>query len=246
MASHRDPFRNPSSEAERLALALEGRRVGNHWEARCPAHDDHHPSLHVTSKEGQVLFKCWAGCSQASVIDALKDRRLWEEGGIFISRKPVGQLDTVTGLTLEQLAEHKKLPIDFLQRLGLTTITYERKPAVRIPYLDESGQVVSVRFRVSLAKQDGIDRFKWKTGNKVYLYGLWRLPEARKQGRIVIVEGESDCLTLWFHGIPAIGAPGASNWMAERDEPKLDGIEKIYVVVEPDQGGDTLLKRLTS
>jgi len=61
---------------------------------------------------------------------------------------------------------------------------------------------------------------------------------------VVLVEGESDCHTLWYHEIPALGIPGASNW---RDEwaTYLDGIEKVYAVIEPDQGGDTLREKLT-
>ena len=61
---------------------------------------------------------------------------------------------------------------------------------------------------------------------------------------MVLVEGESDCHTLWFHEIPALGIPGASNW---RDgwATYLDGIEKIYAIIEPDQGGDTLREKLT-
>ena len=61
---------------------------------------------------------------------------------------------------------------------------------------------------------------------------------------MVLVEGESDCHTLWYHEIPALGIPGASNW---RDEwaTYLDGIEKVYAVIEPDQGGDTLREKLT-
>ncbi len=51
---------------------LEGvRKVGNHWQARCPAHDDKKPSLSV--KEGQrgVMLKCWSGCTFAAIVDAL-------------------------------------------------------------------------------------------------------------------------------------------------------------------------------
>ena len=37
---------------------------GKGWSARCPAHDDHHPSLTVTEVEnGEILMHCHAGCS---------------------------------------------------------------------------------------------------------------------------------------------------------------------------------------
>ncbi len=64
--------------AAELALALKGRRAGRGWKAKCPAHDDHTPSLSISAgHDGIVLFKCHAGCSQPQVIDALRNRGLW-------------------------------------------------------------------------------------------------------------------------------------------------------------------------
>ena len=62
---------------------------------------------------------------------------------------------------------------------------------------------------------------------------------------VVLVEGESDCHTLWFHGIPALGIPGAANWREDRDACHLEGIEAIYVVIEPDRGGDIVRQGLS-
>jgi len=45
--------------------------------ACCPAHDDRNPSLSVSDKSGKILVKCWAGCTQEEVIDALRDLGLW-------------------------------------------------------------------------------------------------------------------------------------------------------------------------
>jgi putative DNA primase/helicase len=65
--------------AEPIAKALGGRKVGNGWIARCPAHDDRNPSLSLsTGTDGKVLLRCHAGCDQAQVIDALRARGLWE------------------------------------------------------------------------------------------------------------------------------------------------------------------------
>jgi len=131
--------------------------------------------------------------------------------------------------------------MDFLRGLGLRDVTYFEKSAIRIPYPDEEGQEAAVRFRVSL---DGSEKFRWRSGNQPLPYGLRLLEEARAVGFVVLVEGESDCHTLWFYEIPALGIPGASNW---RDgwAAHLDGIEKIYAVIEPDQGGETLREKLT-
>jgi hypothetical protein len=79
---------------------------------------------------------------------------------------------------------------------------------------------------------------------KPLLYGLWRLEEAQKAGFVWLVEGESDAHSMWFHGVPALGLPGASNWKEERDAVHLDGIYEIFVTIEPDRGGEALLKWL--
>jgi hypothetical protein len=136
----------------------------------------------------------------------------------------------------------KKLPEDFLRGLGLRDVTYFEKPAVRIPYPDEEGQEVAVRFRVSM---DGTEKFRWRSGNQPLPYGLRLLGEARAAGFVILTEGESDCHTLWFHEIPALGIPGVNSW---RDgwTAYLEGIEKIYAVIEPDQGGESFREKLTT
>lgn len=59
--------------------------LGGHWRGRqgmcrCPAHDDKNPSMHVTElRDGKILVKCFSGCENRSVIDALKGRGLWPE-----------------------------------------------------------------------------------------------------------------------------------------------------------------------
>lgn len=125
-----------------------------HGNVHCPAHTDETPSLSVTELGGRVLVRCHAGCSQEAVIAALRAKGLWPESS--------------TGLTLEELAAAKRLPVDFLQSLGVRTV-YERDlPRVRIAYLDEQGEVAAVRFRKAL---NGTERFAWRRGDKVLLYG---------------------------------------------------------------------------
>ena len=122
----------------------------------------------------------------------------------------------------------------------MSDVTLVGRPAVRIPYLSPDGEELALRFRVAL---NG-DRFRWKSGNKPYLYGLNRIGDARAAGYVVLVEGESDVHTLLHHGIPAIGLPGATNWREDRDAKYFDGIETIYIMIEPDKGGDSVRKWL--
>jgi hypothetical protein len=42
-----------------------------------------------------------------------------------------------------------------------------------------------------------------------------------------------------------LGVPGASNWRKEWVE-ALEGVAKVYAVVEPDQGGEMFWERLAA
>ena len=232
----------------------------------CPAHDDrNNPSLSLKAENGRLLLHCFAGCKPEDIVSkvGIGMQELFAEGGGGSSiplntparlhatgenphsngqnERARREARTEHGCTLKDYSEVKKLPEGFLRGLGLRDVTYFEKPAIRIPYPDEEGQESAVRFRVSL---DGTEKFRWRSGDKPSPYGLKLLEEARKAGLLVLVEGESDCHTLWFHEIPALGIPGASNWKEEWAS-HLDGIEKVYAVIEPDQGGDTLRDKLS-
>ena len=50
----------------------EARRHGTSYLARCPAHDDRHPSLSIAEGEdGRILVYCRAGCETQAVLAAL-------------------------------------------------------------------------------------------------------------------------------------------------------------------------------
>lgn len=65
--------------AAEIARQLHGRKSGRGWVALCPAHDDRNPSLSLAERDGKLLLKCFAGCEQRAVVDALKARGLWPE-----------------------------------------------------------------------------------------------------------------------------------------------------------------------
>jgi hypothetical protein len=240
----------------RVLERLKGvRKTSGGYKALCPAHDDHEPSLSVAKgDDGRALLHCFAGCSPEEVTGALglKMDELFSRDGHKAQERgaPVPQTCDATpeppSCTLEGYAEAKRLPVGFLRRLGLSQIAYAGRPAVRVPYFGESGEEGAVRLRLALEKSpERDDRFRWRKGSKPALYGLWRMGRIREAGYVVLVEGESDCHTLWYHGIHALGIPGANNWKQEWSE-RLDGIPKVYAVVEPDEGGAALEEKLTA
>src|SRR5947199_9452163 len=64
----------PSSPALDNVLAhLKGVRPSlRGWRACCPAHADRKPSLSIgLGEQGQVLLKCFAGCSHERIVEAM-------------------------------------------------------------------------------------------------------------------------------------------------------------------------------
>ncbi len=140
------------------------RETSTGWQAKCPAHDDKTPSLSIAEgDDGRVLLKCHAGCTSEAIVQAL---------GLDLR----DLFPAPPGCTLEAYAAAKRLPVEFLRSLGLSEISYGNAPAVRIPYLDTDGAEKAVQFRIGL---HGDNRFRWKSGSKPCLYGLWKLEEAR-------------------------------------------------------------------
>ena len=148
----------------------------------------------------------------------------------------------VNGVNLATLAEAKRLSVDFLKSVGCSDFKYNGQPSVKIPYYAEDGTERAVRFRLALTAAEGA-RFKWRAGDHALAYGLNRLAAIRKAGWVLVVEGESDCWTCWFHYIPALGAPGKGVWPPVWGE-NLKGLE-VYVWQEPD-AEDFVLRVLKS
>jgi len=253
MREHIDP-----AVVEAVTRAVEargGRRERSELRFTCPeaerhANGDAHPSARW--HPGKQVWRCDVCGAQGGALDLARrlgvDVPRRRRGRIEFGRTPLGTPATAQppprGCTLVAYADAKGLDAAFLQSLGLSDQRHRGGPSVRIPYLDAAGTEVAVRYRTQLERGQGVDRrFCWRTGATVAPYGLWRLDGARAAGSVVLVEGESDCQTLWQHGVPALGIPGASTWRPEWAS-HLAGIPSVYVVVEPDAGGATLRERL--
>ena len=138
--------------------------------------------------------------------------------------------------TVKDYCREKKLPEEFIRSLGIR----DGKTGITIPYKDEEGKVISNRQRYH---KDSPTRFSWARGSKVSLYGLWQLGKARRAGRVLLMEGESDCHTLWHHGIEeALGVPGATTFHGDWVE-LLRGLD-VYIHHEGDGGGDTFVNKI--
>jgi len=179
---------------------------------------------------------CFAGCSLDAICDALhiKPHELFV--GDSTRSEPVPE-----GLSLEAFAKAKALETELLRQCHVVEGQYRGKPAVLFRYRDTEGDLQAVRYRVALTG----DKFAWQRGAKPknLAYGEWWLPQWREKGRreIVLVEGESDALTLWQVGVPAIGIAGA-NSLSEYHVELLAGFQ-VAVWQEPDSGGISFARK---
>jgi len=220
----------------------------------CPgpnhANGDQHPSLHfweAIDDEGSatVAFNCWSGqCSRADILKGFD---------IAHSRLPQGsrpsQQTRRPAMSMFDLAREKLIDHRFLFNLGVTdgVFTFHRSDGtpyrvngVKIPYFVQDHQEYErSKVRTGLHKTTNKDRiWYWTEGDvQPIAYGLNRLQMARDAGYLIVVEGESDSWTLWYHNFPALGVPGASNAQV-LDGAALNDIPLIYVIQEKtDQAG---------
>jgi len=223
--------------------------------AYCPAHDDrNHPSLSLTEKaDGTLLWKCFAGCSQDAVREALE--RL--AGVQPATARPIAPRSGRTGqrgttpyqpVRLAELADAKGLDAEKLRAWHVREIPAGHAPeapygGLEIPHLLRDGALGAIKYRLTLEKVGELDRFKWRTGDPQILYGLWRLPEWGDADTLYLCEGISDTWSLWHAGLAALGIPSASVWKSEWwDEVKA--FERIVLIADADDAGAELAQKL--
>lgn len=174
----RDDERTPTTRQRYVPTAVARQAVGGHeteildklgisWRTRekhirCPlgTHADNNPSWRWD--RGKACYYC--SCSSGSIFDVLmKAERLGDGDDAFDAAKIraielIGRADLIIdpaaekpkGLTLEQYAAAKKLPVAWLRLIGLRQGSYGQIPAVHIPYLNELGGRQTTQFRVAL------------------------------------------------------------------------------------------------
>mgnify|MGYP007100057138 CR=1 FL=1 len=212
-----------------------GKDPGSSANGHCPCHHDSTGSLSVIlNDQGTILIRCFAGCETRDIVKELG----FEMSNLFNdSTEKKRKEKRHAHLTIEQLAHAKKIPAEFLRKFQLKEVQddYYGK-YVSIPYFDLDFKTQRAeRRRLGVKGSDSV----WRKGDKPPLYGQWWMERIRELGYFVLVEGESDCWTLWYHKIPALGLPGAST-AKKIQRAHIQGIRQIWVFTEPDKGGATV------
>ena len=194
---------------------------------------DKNPSLSVcdTDNDAKVLFKCFGGCSQDSVFNAIKDMGLLPElpkiEDIFKDVKP---------LALVRQENHSFTPV-------VEAEWY---------YTDEMGENLFVKRRLRVNTPKGKDYRLYKIENgavqhtlgnaRIVPYNLPAVQDAIERGRaIYIVEGEKCAESVRALGlVSATSHRGASGWPKEINEFFVDA--NVIVLPDNDKAGQGYAK----
>lgn len=182
-----------------------GRPRGN---THCPAHDDPKPSLNVNDADGKTLVHCFGGCTNATVIAALRERELWPQSRRTGTRKKAAEMrwkikDTAGNV----VAVHCRTD----------------KP-------DGS------KDRVWWELPDGTKGLNGKPVETLPLYGCEKLDNLPDHLPVVITEGEKDAESLNGRGIAAVGTVTGASGTPCRES--LGVLLQYNVILWPDNDAD--------
>jgi CHC2 zinc finger len=249
-----DRIREASDLVALVSETVELRPAGKELVGLCPFHNDTNPSLHINPdkqrwfchpcQKGGDVFAFLVGRDGLSFPDAV--RELGKRAGIeVVEERHNRSTQARPGITVAGWVRAKRLDPDLVRALNISDTIWKGAPAISFPYYvsGQDPEPTAVHIRRTLEKQPDVPRFEWRRGDRTLPYGLWLLPTsgAKQRGFVVLVEGESDFVSLLQSNIPVLGIPG-NRWQ-ESWSCHLEGIERVLVAVEPDDGGSRLLER---
>jgi len=216
---------SPAFQSNGEALALAGstsegllgrlktvRRCGSGWQACCPAHEDHKPSLSIrVTKTGHILLKCHAGCPVENIVAAL-------------------------GLTMADLFPSRADSRGNRKARVVETYDYTDE---RGALLFQCVRYEPKDFKQRRPDPRQLGEWVWNLSGVPRV--LYRLPEilavVNAGGTVFVAEGEKDVQALARHNFAATCNPmGAGKWLPKHTE-ALRGAARVVVVADKDETG---------
>ena len=226
--------------AEAVARGLKGaRRTGRGWTACCPVHEDTNPSLSINEGPGgRVLVHCHTGCSQRSVIDALKERGLWNtaENGQWNTTEASYEYCDADGRLIYMVHRFPSKRFRQQRADGQWTMEGVERVPYRLPDWIEGQRVLVVEGEkdVETLRTFGLHATcnsggagKWSADIAPYFrdMSVTILPDndevGRSHARSVAASLEGIASEVWILELPNLPAKGdVSDWLARDGTPK--------------------------
>lgn len=247
------------SGAQLLLSKLEGvvELSFGHWKSLCPCHEDTEPTFYVDVRQEpfRKIMATYAHCKScgANGGDACRTlglplgRVLYEGNEIYRQQKP----KYVEDISFEDVEKHcaylhsnPKYLAYLTDRRGLTPATIDTYrigydvslDRYTLPVTDEAGGLVNIRRYLPDGEPGQKMRNAAGHGSPARLYP--DLPS----GKVIICEGEWDCLVLRQHGFPAVTSThGAETFLAEW-VPLFAG-RTVAFLYDCDQAGRTAARK---
>lgn len=212
------------------------RRTGDGYTFRCPAHDDKRQSAFAKpDASGNVILKCFAGCSRKAICAALG----LSESDLYVNKRRSSRSQTIASYPYYDadgrlLYEHRRL----LAPDGSKTFLYCRQDGQGNTLWTLGGGWFELRGknwkRVEQAAPDPAKRptatARWFDESPRALYRLGDLRKAAPGALVLYCEGEKDVESAERLGFLATTAGGASDWRAQF----ASDLEGFDVVIIPD------------
>lgn len=194
----------------------------NGFKCRCPAHDDHDPSLHISEgNNGKPLIKCFAGCDPEDILTAKGLTWSMVLGGSE-SRSTANPTSQKTGFdTFEQTV--KWLEQTLMKQLA--NVYYYRvneQEIFRVLRFEKEGQ--EKKFR-PVHQKNG----KWIIGDPPGPLPLYNVDSINGLSRVFVVEGEKCAEVAISIGLPVVTSAHGSQSANLSDWTPLSDKEVILI-----------------
>lgn len=199
------------------------------WKAKCPAHSDRTPSLHINlTNDGEgVLVHCFAGCSYRDIVTAIEDQFLEKDLEVPDPNEPHDS-------PRRWWEEYTAVPSTFWESIGV------RFSATTVDFTWPTTPVM--KRRISRKRT-----FSWVPDGAA-APPLWPMVPESMPERIFICEGESDGGILRFAGLPAWSITKGAALKKTRgvwESLYARGVRTVIFVADYDSAGQSALAQFS-
>lgn len=218
------------------------RSSGSQWTAKCPAHDDHNPSLGVSrGDDGRALVHCHAGCKPEEVCRALglSLRDLMPPTQATPNVRPDHSAAAKPAPKARRSPRRFTSPEDLKAHLGRS----QKRPCTKEwIYHQHDG---SEAFRVVRFEADGRKSYRpihrtpdgWMAGDPPGLLPLYNLPKLRDAEEVLVLEGEKCADVATELGFVATTSAHGAKAASGTDWSPLAG-KRVIILPDADDAGD--------